>query len=246
MEEDQDVAEIVEESAPTNQEAENSELNQETEQAQTEEKKDGLQKRFKKLTADRYKEKDRADRAEKALEKLRSEGQRSSPPSLEDSDIDFDQDKLEDARIDYKVAQTLKKERQLDTDRKSETKRAQESDDFFKRVEKTGLDRKEYSETIGTLLETVRLDNDVVTAIIRDEKGPELAYYLGKNLDKADEIANLDPISAALELGKISSKLSVGKPIKTTKAPEPIDPVNGSGGLKKSKDKMSMAEVMAS
>ncbi len=60
------------------------------------------------------------------------------------------------------------------------------------------------------------------------EKGPELAYYLGKNPLKAAEIARLSPIRAARELMKLETDLAKPKP-KLSAAPDPITPVGTRG-----------------
>lgn len=62
------------------------------------------------------------------------------------------------------------------------------------------------------------------------DEGPQLAYELGKNHAEARRIERLPERLKAVELGKIAARLAVPAPVKTTKAPEPIDPVGGKGG----------------
>lgn len=62
------------------------------------------------------------------------------------------------------------------------------------------------------------------------DEGPQLAYELGKNHAEARRIERLPERLKAVELGKIAARLSVPAPVRTTKAPEPIDPIGGKGG----------------
>lgn len=65
--------------------------------------------------------------------------------------------------------------------------------------------------------------------IVASEVGPELAYYLGKNLGEAERISRLTPLQQAVELGKIEVTLTpTATPTpakKVPSAPEPIAPV---------------------
>jgi hypothetical protein len=72
--------------------------------------------------------------------------------------------------------------------------------------------------------------SDAMAEIIQEsEVGPELAYYLGKNLDEARQIAELDAVKAARAIGRIEAKLEkpaaapapTPKPPPVSKAPPP-------------------------
>lgn len=59
------------------------------------------------------------------------------------------------------------------------------------------------------------------------DAGPEIAYFLGSNPKEADRISRLSPFAQAKEIGKIEAKLADNPPVaRTTKAPDPIAPVN--------------------
>lgn len=67
--------------------------------------------------------------------------------------------------------------------------------------------------------------SDEVAAIVADsEKGPEIAYFLGKNPDEAKRISRLSPIAAARELGRLEAELTP-KPKKISNAPPPVETV---------------------
>jgi hypothetical protein len=63
--------------------------------------------------------------------------------------------------------------------------------------------------------------------ILEHDKGPDIAYYLGKHPDEAMRIANLSPVKQGFELAKLEAKLvTPGSQAKTAStAPEPINPV---------------------
>ena len=66
-------------------------------------------------------------------------------------------------------------------------------------------------------------------AMLEDEAGPEILYYLGKHPDELERIAALSPVSAVREIGKIAAAVARppapenGKP-KITGAPKPPPP----------------------
>lgn len=70
---------------------------------------------------------------------------------------------------------------------------------------------------------------DAMAEAIRSaENGPDVAYHLGSNPKEAERIARLSPLLQAKEIGRIEAKLSNEPPKakQTTRAPEPISPVN--------------------
>lgn len=62
--------------------------------------------------------------------------------------------------------------------------------------------------------------------LLESDMGPQLAYYLAKNLDEAEQINQMPYGQAVRALGKLEAKLSQSPPPpKTTQAPPPIRPV---------------------
>lgn len=234
---------VIEESAPSE---ETQEENNEFEQTPLEGKPTqttGFQKRINKVTADKYREKQRADALQAELEKVRQEAATVQPvdkaPKLED--FDYDEDAFLDAKVQHQVSKATAKIAADNDARAAAIRRDQAAATFAEKVAKSGIE--DYSETIQNLVEAVPLPAKLVDAIQIDEKGPELAYYLGKHLDVADRLANTDPLAAALELGKISAGLSNKRTKQTTKAPDPVKPAGSGGVSTKSQDKMTMEEI---
>lgn len=83
-------------------------------------------------------------------------------------------------------------------------------------------------------------------AVSISENAAELAYHLGKNPDKAREIAKMSPVQAAMAVARVESEITKSKPNNVSSAPIPIKPVGkvGSAGEKSYGD-MSMDEYAA-
>lgn len=85
----------------------------------------------------------------------------------------------------------------------------------------------------------------MVQAILNAENGPDVAYYLGSNPEKAAEIAKLNPVAQVMAMGRIAAELARPKS-NTSKAPAPINPLaSRAAALPKSPDEESMDEYAA-
>lgn len=214
----------------------------EEESGTSEEPKDTkLQERFNKITAEKYEQKRRADAAEKRLAELKTvpvpTGEEA--PTLEK--FDYDDAKFNEAFIKYQINQAMTKNNAEQSARNTQADQDKVNEEFGRKIAASNIE--DYSTVINGLNESILLPEGLLTAIQQDEKGPELAYYLGKHLDVADNLAKLDVISAALELGKISAGLS-GKKTKTpSNAPTPVKTIGGSGGTNKDPGEQTMAEI---
>lgn len=101
--------------------------------------------------------------------------------------------------------------------------------------------------------EAITISPAMAQVIRESEDGPAVAYYLGKNPDIAQVIAQLSPLAAARELGRLEARLADKResvPQRTiSKAPPPPAKIEGSGspgaGIKPDtadSDKLSDAE----
>ena len=76
----------------------------------------------------------------------------------------------------------------------------------------------------------VPITNAMAVTIQESEMGPDIAYYLGKNVAEAQRIAKLSPFLQAKELGKLEAKIAAAPaPAKPSSAPEPINPIRTAG-----------------
>lgn len=69
-----------------------------------------------------------------------------------------------------------------------------------------------------------------VEALLETEAPQKLIHHFGQDPEEAMRIASLPPRRQAIELDRLAQKLSKPAPKPVSKAPEPITPVNGSGG----------------
>lgn len=80
--------------------------------------------------------------------------------------------------------------------------------------------------------------------IVGDEKGPQIAYHLGKNPAEAARIAALSPPQQVYEMGKLS--VTVGKPaVNLSRAPAPIARLRSNNAADKDPSQMSGDEYYA-
>lgn len=232
----------TEDSAPQEDESPAVETPEGTEiEAKPEKHSDKFQDRINKVTADKYEQQRRADAAEAKNAELEAKLAASAPqarePQASDPDIDFDEDKLAQARINYRVDQKLaestKDAQQKDIEQKSESAKAELDRKFAERASVFAADKKDY---IKVMANVPILQPSVLDAVMERENGPELVYFLGNHLDIAYQIIGMNPVAAGIKIGEISRKLAEPKQIKPSGAPDPIDPIKG-GGKTSSEDR---------
>ena len=82
----------------------------------------------------------------------------------------------------------------------------------------------DFNQVVGN--EDLVVTNVMFEEIITSDVGPEIAYYLGKNIEESERIAELSTRQQIKEIAKIELKLNTTpSPKKTTTAPSPIVPV---------------------
>lgn len=197
-----------------------------------EDPQDGFQTRINEVIAGRHTERRRAEAAESELAELKAK-QASVPakePQLSDPNIDFDEDKLSKARINWRVdqrlAETTKNTQQTQKEERTAQAKTEIDQKFTERAKVFAVDKKDYMEVMAKV---PILQPSVLDALMERENGPELVYFLGNHLDIADSIINMNPVAAGIKIGEISRKLAEPRNIKLSGAPEPIDPLRSGG-----------------
>lgn len=199
-----------------------------------------FQKRANKMTADKYKEKERADKAERELAELKA-GQPTKELNIES--FDYDEDALLQAKIQQGIQQGIASNAEQQRKVAVDAERAKLATKFNTKVEEANLDN--FVEVLEQF-KSVRPPMELVDTILGDENSPQLIYYLGNNLTEADQLANANPFKAGKMLAEISLKITNNKPSKKlTQASEPIQTLRGGGTPTKNKEDMSMEEIMA-
>jgi len=228
-------------------EANDSQVDSATTETETDAPKtNNVEKRINRLTAEKFAEKRRAEALEEENRRLK-ENQSADPvqtpqgePTLEQ--FDFDESAYNAALIKYEVAQQVQESRS-EAQKAQAEQTAKERDAKFDNAEvKYATDNPSYIDDIQSL---PRFQPDTLNMLRGQENGPELVHYLGKNPEIADQIASLDPMNAAMQIGVISANLSATAKteIQTSAAPEPISTISSGGTVSKEVEDMSMEEI---
>ena len=213
-------------------------------------KANGVQERINKITADKHEERrqreasdKRADELQAKLDSIEANKPKLSEPNLEEHN--YDEDAFNKATVAFQVQEQVKAElttqkaQQEQTDQQAEAQA--ELSKFNERAEALGKD--DFAVKAKAIPE---LPEGVASAIMSLENGAEMVYHLGSNLDKADALSSMTPMAAMMELGRISASMSVKPEIKTSAAPDPIEPVTAGSALSdKIDDEMSIDSWMA-
>ena len=221
-----------------------------TETVETE--NDKVQKRFDRLTYEKYE----AIRRAEALEKQLQETQSKQPsqeltqgaPKIEDfndEDYGYDDSKkyaaYAEALTDYKLSTFSEVQANAQRESQAKNKQVELSNKYLGEVEKYAQEHPSYYQDVIKLPEMAQDKLDMLKT-----SGAKIVHYVARHPEIAQEIANSDLGSAAFKLGTLSAQLSTNKhKPQLSKAPEPVDTIQGSGSLKKSYEDMSIEELMS-
>ena len=215
-------------------------------------------RRIDELTRDKHEARRHAERMEKMLEQLtaqqRAPEQQQAPAIQPPNPNDFAggqydpryiQAQLEYTRVSAveeakravaaEYEQRAQYERQVQAQAKLETAEAATRAKFA-----------DYDAVIEGITSDPRLAQNptIRQALLGMDNGPEIAYTLGKNLDVAYEIANMNPIQAGMRLAELINRA----PRRAGNVAAPPKPINGAGrhvGYQKPLAEMSTAEYIA-
>jgi hypothetical protein len=86
---------------------------------------------------------------------------------------------------------------------------------------------------------------DLQELIRESPKGPLIAYYLARNLDRLDDLNRLPPVQAAREIGRLEARIRGPQPNVVTKAPPPVSaPKGGTASPARDPSRMSMEDFV--
>jgi hypothetical protein len=176
----------------------------------------------------------------------------TSEPVKEPLQDDFeDYEDYQKAHTQWNVKETIRENdvsKWKESEKQTSEHKAQERQADFEERADTFKETTEDFEKVAKSPEMLRFYSDVphIAEIVEgNEKGPEIAYYLGNNPNVAFDLARLSPLEAAVEVGKLEAKISKEpKPRAVSQAPTPISPTGGGGqgGKEKAPNEMSDAE----
>lgn len=202
------------------------------------------QARINKITAEKHAGLRRAEAAEAKVAELEANKPKpviTGEPKLED--FDFDETAHTSALIDYKVNQKAQEIQQQQAEQTQADAAIVTQNAFEEKV----VAFKQKAPDFQQVMESIPiLPPDVRDAIMRNEKGPEIVYYLGKHLDVADELTTMMRDDALMKVGGLSAQISATtKTIDKSAAPDPIKPINSGGSLNKEQENMTIEELDA-
>lgn len=245
---------------PTQEEIENPEVETEAElpvepEEAVDKKDPWYKKRIDELTRDKHDARRHAERLEKMLEQMASQ-QRApeastpsiQPPNPEDFAGGQYDPRYIQAQLEYTRVSAIEEARKAvaaEYEQRSQMERQQMAQAKLEASEAaTRAKFADYDAVIEGITSDPRLAQNptIRQALLGLDNGPEIAYTLGKNLDVAYEIANMNPIQAGMRLAEIINRA----PRKVSNAPTPIKPLGTTGANPaKTLYEMSPAEFIA-
>jgi hypothetical protein len=100
------------------------------------------------------------------------------------------------------------------------------SESFLQKAEKAAERYPDFQAVVSN--PSLPVNEAMAEFIAESDQGAEVAYFLGKNPQKAYEISQLSPVRAARELARLETELA-SRPPRVSRAPEPISPVGNRG-----------------
>lgn len=194
--------------------------------------RDKVQERFDKLTREKYEALRAADteryERERLQERLRELETKPDPvvpddlPTLEA--YEYDESKYRAAMAAWSKAQARKEALDVLKQEREEAKRAERLTAFQKRQSEFLSSNPDYAEKVLRNRE-LPITADMKEAIFDSDFGPQVAYYLSENVDKAIAISQMEPRAQAREIGRIEARIEAEKakpaPPVVSKAPPP-------------------------
>jgi hypothetical protein len=193
--------------------------------------KNSFERKMDRLYKTAAEQKARADFLERQLEELKPKPE-VKPDGLRIEDFDYDVEKYAEAKAKAAESAAIKRYQEEGQAKTQKQQMQQLTETWESGVSKSESKYDDFHDVVGDL----KPGSPVIIAIMQAENGPDIAYYLGKNIQEAQRIAKLDPITAVREIGRLEAKL-LAEPVKAkepSKAPSPIEPVTGSKSTAKS------------
>lgn len=164
------------------------------------------------------------------------------PPSLQDFQT------VEDwgaAIADYSARQALTQAEQRFQQRDQQYTQHQLAQQFQQKEAAYAASVPDYMERVEELANSVPMPNELLMAISQSDHGPAIAYHLAQHLDVADRLTRMNPVAAAVEIGRIEARISAPKSKPVTQAPNPTPMVGGGAIAPRDPERLSIEDWMA-
>jgi hypothetical protein len=143
-------------------------------------------------------------------------------------------------KAEQKVTEVLQRQQESTRQQTASQRQAEVQQSWDKQVDAAVELYDDFEEV--ALSPDVPVSGAMAEAIQLADKGADVLYYLGKHREEAAKIARMDPLRAAVAIGRIEATLARPVPKKTTNAPAPISPVGARAAVSKDPDRMSTQE----
>ena len=149
---------------------------------------------------------------------------------------------MADHKATQKAEEVFRKRDAEQTASKQQEESSRVRDGFTKQMDDARASYDDFDDVVDN--PDLPISQAMAEAIMRTKGGADVAYYLGKNPAEAVRLANLDPFSAAVEIGRIAATVVRPQARKASNAPPPIQPVGSRASPVTDPDKMSAEEWM--
>jgi len=207
----------------------------------------GVQKRIDRLTREKYRKDAENEMLRRELEQARSrqaDAQRQpaegAPKPEQFASYEAFLEAKAEWKAEQKVTEVLNRQQESARQQTAQQRQAEAQQSWDKQVDAAVELYDDFEEV--ALSPDVPVSSAMAEAIQLADKGADVLYYLGKHREEAAKIARMDPLRAAVAIGRIEATLARPAPKKTTSAPAPISPVGARAAVSKDPDKLSVDE----
>jgi len=205
----------------------------------------GVQKRIDRLTRERYRLQGELDAVRRqnpqpAAQAHPERSQDDTPKPEQFASYEAFLEAKAEWKAEQKVTEVLQRQQESTRQQTARQRQAEMQQSWDRQIDAAADIYDDFEEV--ALSPDVPVSGAMAEAIQLAEKGADVLYYLGKNREEAAKIARMDPLRAAVAIGRIEATLARPAPKKTTNAPPPINPVGARAAVSKDPDKMSSAE----
>lgn len=207
----------------------------------------GVQKRIDRLTREKYQLQAQLEvlRQPQQAPQQRTQETTASAPKLENfASIEDYIDAMADHKATQKAEEVFRRRDAEQSASKQQEESSRVRDGFTKQMDDARNAYEDFDDVVDN--PDLPISQAMAEAIMRTKGGADVAYYLGKNPAEAVRLANLDPFSAAVEIGRIAATVVRPQARKASNAPPPIQPVGTRASPVKDPAKMSDSEWYAS
>ena len=146
------------------------------------------------------------------------------------------------AKAEYRISKKHEADKVAETAKEKQIQQQKQAQEFQSKLNEA---RTRYSDFDAVAFDpSVPYSDPMTELVMNSENAIDLAYHLGQNKQDAFRIAQLDPVSAAREIGRLEVQLSIPKPKTVTDAPQPTGSVGHKETVTQDPSKMTTAEWM--